>query len=45
MALDLVHRQILIIFRAPAELGVISMTDGKPIATTETLAEGQNDAI
>src|SRR5712672_898893 len=39
MALDHVRRQILVIFRAPAELGVFSMTDGKPIATTETCGE------
>jgi YVTN family beta-propeller protein len=36
MALDLVRRQVLVIFRAPAELGVFSMTDGKLTATAET---------
>lgn len=35
MALDPVRRRILVIFRSPAELGVFSMTDGKPITTTE----------
>jgi hypothetical protein len=38
MALDPARRQILVIFRAPADLGVFSMTDGKPIATTEPAA-------
>lgn len=42
MALDHVHRQILVIFRAPAELGVFSMTDGKPIATTETCGDADD---
>jgi len=36
MALDHVRRQVLVIFRAPAALGVFSMTDGKRIATAET---------
>ena len=42
MALDHVRRQILVIFRAPAELGVFSMTDGKPIATTETCGDADD---
>ena len=36
MALDHVRRQVLVIFRAPAALGIFSMTDGKRIATAET---------
>jgi YVTN family beta-propeller protein len=42
MALDPVRRQILVIFRAPADLGVFSMTDGKPIATTETCGDADD---
>jgi YVTN family beta-propeller protein len=42
MALDPVRRQILVIFRAPAELGVFSMTDGKPIATIETCGDADD---
>jgi DNA-binding beta-propeller fold protein YncE len=42
MALDHVRRQILVIFRAPAELGVFSMTDGKLIATTETCGDADD---
>ena len=42
MALDHVRREILVIFRAPAELGVFSMTDGKPIATTETCGDADD---
>jgi DNA-binding beta-propeller fold protein YncE len=42
MALDHVHRQILVIFRAPAELGVFSMTDGKPVATIETCGDSDD---
>ena len=42
MALDLVHRQVLVIFRAPAELGVFSMTDGKLIATAETCGDADD---
>ena len=36
MVLDHVRRQVLVIFRAPAALGVFSMTNGKRIATAET---------
>ena len=36
MVLDHVRRQVLVIFRAPAALGVFTMTDGKRIATAET---------
>jgi DNA-binding beta-propeller fold protein YncE len=36
MALDHVRRQVLVIFRAPAALGVFSLTNGKRIATAET---------
>lgn len=36
MVLDHVRRQVLVIFRAPAALGVFSMTNGERIATAET---------
>src|SRR6266852_3275016 len=36
MALDHGRRQVLVIFRAPAELGVFAMTGGKLMATAET---------
>jgi DNA-binding beta-propeller fold protein YncE len=42
MALDLVRRHVLVIFRSPAELGVFSMTDGKPIATVETCGDADD---
>jgi YVTN family beta-propeller protein len=42
MALDHVRRQVLVIFRASAELGVFSMTEGKPIATTETCGDADD---
>jgi YVTN family beta-propeller protein len=42
MALDPIRRQILVIFRAPAELGAFAMTDGKPIATTETCGDADD---
>jgi YVTN family beta-propeller protein len=42
MALDPVRRQVLVIFRAPAALGVFSMTDGKRIATTETCGDADD---
>src|SRR5258705_7979055 len=42
MALDHARRRVLVIFRAPAELGVFSMTDGKPIATTETCGDADD---
>jgi DNA-binding beta-propeller fold protein YncE len=42
MALDQVRRQVLVIFRSPAELGVFSMTDGKPTATTETCGDSDD---
>jgi YVTN family beta-propeller protein len=42
MALDHVRRQILVIFRAPAELGVFSITDGKPVATIETCGDSDD---
>jgi len=42
MALDLVRRQVLVIFRSPAELGVFSMTGGKPIATTEVCGDADD---
>ena len=42
MALDHVRRQILVIFRAPAQFGVFSMTDGKPVATIETCGDADD---
>jgi len=42
MALDHARRQVLVIFRAPAELGVFSMTDGKPTATVETCGDADD---
>jgi DNA-binding beta-propeller fold protein YncE len=42
MALDSVRRQVLVIFRAPAELGVFSMTGGKLVATTETCGDADD---
>jgi YVTN family beta-propeller protein len=42
MTLDHVRRQVLAIFRAPAELGVFSMTEGKPISTTETCGDADD---
>jgi DNA-binding beta-propeller fold protein YncE len=42
MALDPVRRQVLVIFRAPAEFGIFSMTDGKLIASTETCGDADD---
>jgi YVTN family beta-propeller protein len=42
MAPDHVRRQIFVIFRAPAALGVFSMTDGKRIATAETCGDADD---
>jgi YVTN family beta-propeller protein len=42
MALDHVRRQVLVIFRSPAELGVFSMTGGKPVATIETCGDADD---
>jgi DNA-binding beta-propeller fold protein YncE len=42
MAIDHVHSQVLVIFRAPAELGVFSITDGKPIAAIETCGDADD---
>jgi YVTN family beta-propeller protein len=42
MALDPVRRQVLVIFRAPAELGVFSMKDGKLITSTETCGDSDD---
>jgi YVTN family beta-propeller protein len=42
MALDHARRQVLVIFRAPAELGVFSMTGGKLIATPETCSDADD---
>jgi YVTN family beta-propeller protein len=42
MALDPARRQVLVIFRAPAELGVFSMTGGKLIATAETCGDADD---
>jgi hypothetical protein len=42
MALDQVRRQVLVIFRSPAELGVFSATGGKLIAITETCGDADD---
>jgi YVTN family beta-propeller protein len=42
MALDPARRQVLVIFRAPAELGVFSMTAGKLITTAETCGDADD---
>jgi DNA-binding beta-propeller fold protein YncE len=42
MALDHVRCQVLVIFRAPAALGVFSMTDGKRVATAETCGDADD---
>ncbi len=42
MALDHARRQVLVIFRTPAELGIFSMMDGAPIATTETCGDADD---
>lgn len=42
MALDPVRRQVLVIFRAPAELGVLSMTGGKLVAAAETCGDADD---
>jgi DNA-binding beta-propeller fold protein YncE len=42
MILDPMRRQVLVIFRAPAELGVFSMTGGKLIATAETCGDADD---
>jgi YVTN family beta-propeller protein len=42
MALDSVRRQVLVIFRAPAELGVFAMTDGKLITSIETCGDADD---
>jgi DNA-binding beta-propeller fold protein YncE len=42
MALDHVRRQVLVIFRAPAELAVFSTTGGKLIATAETCGDADD---
>ena len=42
MALDHARRQVLVIFRAPAELGVFSMTDGKSVSTTEVCGDADD---
>jgi DNA-binding beta-propeller fold protein YncE len=42
MALDPVRRQVLVIFRAPAELGVFSMTGGRLIAAAESCGDADD---
>jgi YVTN family beta-propeller protein len=42
MALDRIRGQVLVIFRAPAELRVFSMTGGKLIAATETCGDSDD---
>jgi DNA-binding beta-propeller fold protein YncE len=42
MALDSVRRQVLVIFRTPAELGVFSMTGGKLVASAEACGDADD---
>jgi DNA-binding beta-propeller fold protein YncE len=42
MTLDPVRRHVLVIFRSPAELGVFSMKDGKPVTTIETCGDADD---
>jgi YVTN family beta-propeller protein len=42
MALDPARRQVLVIFRAPAELGIFSMADGKLITTMDTCGDSDD---
>jgi hypothetical protein len=42
MALDTARRRVLVIFRAPAELGVFAITGGKLIATSETCGDADD---
>ena len=42
MALDPIRREVLVIFRAPAELGVFSMTAGKLVASAETCGDADD---
>jgi len=42
MALNPVRREVLVIFRAPAELGVFSVTAGKLVASTETCGDADD---
>jgi len=42
MALDHARREVLVIFRAPAELGAFSMVDGKLIATVATCGDADD---
>jgi YVTN family beta-propeller protein len=42
MAIDPVRRQVLVVFRAPAQLGAFSMTDGRPITRTQTCGDSDD---
>ena len=42
MAIDPIRRQILVIFRTPAQLGAFSMKDGSPMAVTETCGDADD---
>ena len=42
MTLDHVRHQVLVIFRAPADLAVFSMTDGKSISSTESCGDADD---
>jgi DNA-binding beta-propeller fold protein YncE len=42
MALDQARRQVLVIFRAPAELGVFSMTGGRLVTTAATCGDADD---
>ena len=42
MVLDPIHRQVLVIFRAPAQFAVFSMKDGTPTAVTEICGDADD---
>ena len=42
MVLDPIRREVLVIFRAPAQFGVFSMKDGTPVASTETCGDADD---
>jgi DNA-binding beta-propeller fold protein YncE len=42
MALDHIRREVLVIFRAPAQLGVFSVTAGKLVASAETCGDADD---
>jgi hypothetical protein len=42
MALDPAHHQVLVVFRAPAELGMFDMTSGKLVGTAQTCGDSDD---